>query len=71
MHIIIDIYSPKKSWHMNFQCLSSFLVIFPETCYIKYWIYNLICVVFFSKFELLFKKNMYNSIIQSIAHLKL
>ena len=26
---------------------------------------------FFSKFERLFKKNMYNSIIQSIAHLKL
>ena len=35
------------------------------------WIYNLICAVIFSKFELLFKKNMYNSIIQSIAHLKL
>ena len=28
-------------------------------------------VPFFSKFERLFKKNMYNSIIQSIAHLKL
>ena len=36
-----------------------------------YWIYNLIRAVFFSKFERLFKKNMYNSIIQSIAHLKL
>ena len=38
---------------------------------IIYWIYNLIRAVFFSKFERLFKKNMYNSIIQSIAHLKL
>ena len=37
----------------------------------KYWIYNLIRAVFFSKFERLFKKNMYNSIIQSTAHLKL
>ena len=37
----------------------------------NYWIYNLIRAVFFSKFERLFKKNMYNSIIQSIAHLKL
>ena len=36
-----------------------------------YWIYNLIRADFFSKFECLFKKNMYNSIIQSIAHLKL
>ena len=38
---------------------------------IFYWIYNLIRAFFFSKFERLFKKNMYNSIIQSIAHLKL
>ena len=38
---------------------------------VLYWIYNLIHAVFFSKFERLFKKNMYNSIIQSIAHLKL
>ena len=37
----------------------------------NYWIYNLIRAIFFSKFERLFKKNMYNSIIQSIAHLKL
>ena len=38
----------------------------------RYWIYNLIRVVFFSsKFERLFKNNMYNSIIQSIAYLKL
>ena len=36
-----------------------------------YWIYNIIRAVFFSKFERLFKKNMYNSIIQSIAQLKL
>ena len=35
----------------------------------QYWIYNLICAVFFSKFERLFKQNMYNSIIQSIAHI--
>ena len=37
----------------------------------NYWIYNLIRAAFFTKFERLFKKNMYNSIIQSIAHLKL
>ena len=36
-----------------------------------YWIYNLIRAVFFSKFERLFMKKMYNSIIQGIAHLKL
>ena len=36
-----------------------------------YRIYNLIRAVVFSKFERLFKRNMYSSIIQSIAHLKL
>ena len=36
-----------------------------------YWVYNLTRAVFSSKIERLFKKNMYNSIIQSIAHLKL
>ena len=36
----------------------------------KYWIYNLIRAVFL-QFERLFKKNIYNSITQSIAHLKL
>ena len=36
-----------------------------------YWINNVIRAVFFSKFERLFQKNMYNSIIQTIAHLKL
>ena len=36
-----------------------------------YWIYNLIRAVLFSKFERLFKKNVYNIIIQSIAHLKI
>ena len=38
---------------------------------IYYCIYNIIRAVVFSKFERLFKKNMYNSIIQSIAHLEL
>ena len=37
----------------------------------NYWIYNWIRAVFFQKFERLFKKNMYNSIIQSISHLKI
>ena len=47
-------------------------LLFPrEKINIIYWIYNLIHAVFFSKFERLFKKNMYNSITQSIAHVKL
>ena len=33
-HIVFkDIFCQKKSWHMNFQFLPSFLVIFPEICY--------------------------------------
>ena len=39
--------------------------------YSIYWIYNFIRAIFFLKFEHLFEKNMYNSIIQSIAHLEL
>ena len=35
LHIFKGIFCPKKSWNMNFQFLPSFLVIFPETCYIK------------------------------------
>ena len=38
---------------------------------VKYCINNLIRAVFCTKFERLFKKKMYNSIIHIIVHLKL
>ena len=52
-------------------CFYSVQVIIERKIRSNYWIYNLIRAIFFSKFERLFKKNMFNSIIPSIAHLKL
>ena len=81
-HGMLRILKNLKKYFILIQCFQMLLPIKKSYCVILcvnlktihvwfYWIYNLIRAIFFSKYERLFKKNMYNSIIQSIAHLKL
>lgn len=67
-----------KSFQIFFHIIHTnrFIVLYEDKFYIR-WFWTIYCVnnyirtVFFSKFECLFKKNMYHSIIQSIVHLTL